>query len=549
MDLPYINERYRLIKHIAGGGMSEVYLAEEVSTGNKYAVKIIDREDGNVKELLNLKHIVAYTEKLKELNHPSIVNFNEVIDCGYTIYIVMEYVEGKSLDKVIEQYGAVSEENVLKWAAELADALNYLHSQKPPVIYRDMKPANVMLDKTGSVKIVDFEIAREEKKGQGDTAILGTRGYAPPEQYTGKTDRRSDIYALGMTMYHLITGTMPESWESCVSPRMINPLTGEGTEAVILKATSPDPDKRYQTCNEMLYDILHPENAGKEYRKKLKRKFEIFAIILILAVTTFLSSIGCFAWGSYRNNSSYEVLLARVNSAESYMYAADIYPGKADAYLRLLETYEERGTFGRTESNEFLRLYNSKKEFMKRDDCNIAFLNYRAGLMYFNYFEGESLSEKILKAYPFFRENHENMKYLKEFPEKNLSEAYYEICIFYKSFLLKSSCVKEASYSDYNEILDLLEHTEESFGNAGEYDRLLFYNSIFMFIYTERHNLAEVGYEYKKLIYFMNHIYEETSEISVRKDESVKLKNEIQENYVPYTEAVKIAYGKDQKDE
>ena len=544
MERVNINGKYRLTEYIAGGGMSDVYLAEEIKTGDIYAVKVINREGGNVKELINLKHIIEYTEKLKKLNHPSIVAFKEVIDCGYTVYIVMEYVKGISLDKVTEQYGAVQEEKVLKWSAELADALNYLHSQKPPVIYRDMKPSNVMLEDDGTVKIIDFDISREEKKGQGDTTILGTRGYAPPEQYSGKTDRRSDIYALGMTMYHLITGTMPDSWESCVRPSIINPLVSDGTEAIILKATDPDPDKRYQNCDEMLYDILHPENAGKEYRKEIRRKLNLFTVTLILTCLFSLLSAGCFVYGRISDNNAYEILTARVNSSQSYIYAAYIYPGKADAYLKLLETYEERGSFGHKESNEFLRLYNSKKEYMKRNDSRIAYLNYKAGLMYFNYYEGESFSEKILKAYPFFRENHENMKHLKDFPERNLSEAYYEICSFYKTYILKSSSVSEADFNDYSGLINTLKSTDKNIGNAEAYDRLVLYNSIFMFVYSERHNLASVNYDYESLISFLDHIYEEVKETDVRKEQSLKLKEEVQQNYVLYRDAVKKAYGR-----
>ena len=98
------------------------------------------------------------------------------------------------------------------WAMQLCDALSYLHSQNPPIIYRDMKPANVMLKPEGNIKIIDFGIAREYKEQNlADTTVLGTKGYAPPEQYSGQTDPRSDIFALGMTMHHLLTGMDPRS--------------------------------------------------------------------------------------------------------------------------------------------------------------------------------------------------------------------------------------------------------------------------------------------------------------------------------------------------
>ena len=151
---------------------------------------------------------------------------------------------------------------------QLCDALSYLHSQNPPIIYRDMKPANVMLKPEGNIKIIDFGIAREYKEQNlADTTVLGTKGYAPPEQYSGQTDPRSDIFALGMTMHHLLTGMDPRSGEAYASVRQWNPELSEGIEIIIDRCVEPAPENRYQSCTDLLYDLEHPELITRGFKK------------------------------------------------------------------------------------------------------------------------------------------------------------------------------------------------------------------------------------------------------------------------------------------
>ena len=139
---------------------------------------------------------------LSKLDHPMIVDIVDIITTDKYIYVVMDYVEGVSLDKVIREEGPQSEENVQDWTMQICDALDYLHKQDPPIIYRDMKPSNIMLRPDGYVKLIDLGVAREYKdQSKKDTIAFGTEGYAPPEQYgKAQTDPRADIYALGATM-------------------------------------------------------------------------------------------------------------------------------------------------------------------------------------------------------------------------------------------------------------------------------------------------------------------------------------------------------------
>lgn len=165
--------------------------------------------------------LIAETDTLKQLNHKYLPSITDVIDDEDTFLIVMDYIEGKSLNKVLkesmEQTGLpIGIEDVLSWGIQLCDALNYLHTREQPIVYRDLKPSNIMLRPNGEIsQLIDFGTAREFKiENIEDTTSLGTPGYAAPEQYgsqnhKGKARPQSDIYCLGATLHHLINGWNP----------------------------------------------------------------------------------------------------------------------------------------------------------------------------------------------------------------------------------------------------------------------------------------------------------------------------------------------------
>ena len=287
-----IDGKYEVLKEIGRGGMSVVYLAMDKRLNKQWAVKEIRKRGSGKNDAVVVNSLLAEANLMKRLDHPALPRIVDIIDNGITIYVVMDYIEGESLDKILKEYGAQPEEQVVAWAKQLCDALGYLHSQKPPIIYRDMKPANVMLKPEGNIKIIDFGIAREYKEQSlADTTVLGTKGYAPPEQYSGQTDGRSDIFALGMTMHHLLTGVDPRSGESYAPVRQWNPEISEGVEMIIDRCVEPAPENRYQSCADLLYDLEHPELITKGFKKKQKRKLMTFLVSLGLAVVMAVSGI------------------------------------------------------------------------------------------------------------------------------------------------------------------------------------------------------------------------------------------------------------------
>ena len=205
-----IEGKYEILKEIGRGGMSVVYLANDTHLNRNWAVKEVRKKGNGKNDEIVVNSLLAEANMVKRLDHPALPRIVDIIDNGSTIYIVMDFIEGESLDKILNEYGAQPEDKVIEWAMQICDVLSYLHSQKPPIIYRDMKPANLMLKPNGNISIIDFGIAREYKEQNlADTTVLGTKGYAPPEQYSGQTDPRSDIFALGMTMHHLLTSMEP----------------------------------------------------------------------------------------------------------------------------------------------------------------------------------------------------------------------------------------------------------------------------------------------------------------------------------------------------
>jgi serine/threonine protein kinase len=251
-----LHERYRVVRVLGKGGMGAVYLVEDVKLyGKLWAVKeLLERfiDAGDRAEAV--AQFEQEAKLLVGLRHPNLPQIVDAFEQDGRHYLVMEYVEGQTLEEMLEQApeGAFAEEQVLEWTAQICDVLNYLHSHEPPVIFRDLKPANVMITPEGRVKLIDFGVARLFDPSKGtDTLKMGTVGYAPPEQYAGQgqTTPRSDVYALGATLYELLTGDNPEAHPFVFTPvRAVNRRVSTQTSLTIDKAVQLDPNDRFPSA-------------------------------------------------------------------------------------------------------------------------------------------------------------------------------------------------------------------------------------------------------------------------------------------------------------
>lgn len=548
-----IDGKYEILREIGHGGMSVVYLAMDTHLNKQWAVKEIKKKGSGKNDEIIVNSLLAEANLMKRLDHAALPRIVDIIDNGVTIYVVMDYIEGESLDKILNEYGAQPEELVIGWAMQLCDALAYLHAQKPPIIYRDMKPANIMLKPEGNIKIIDFGIAREYKEQSlADTTVLGTKGYAPPEQYSGQTDARSDIFALGMTMHHLLTGIDPRSGEAYAPVRMWNPELSEGIELIIDKCVEPAPENRYQNCSDLLYDLEHPDLITRGYKKRQKRKVAAFMAAAGMTVVLFLTGAVCTTIAKNINNSNYEILVSPSTATalnekiDSYKRAIAIYPERTDAYMCMLEAYEDEGRFGKEENDEFLALYNANKDTFDHTTSEVAELNYKIGMMYFNYYTEEdgsySFSTRVQKAYSFFAENHNNAEIPQDFEDLNLSECYYQICSFYKNYILNGATVEEASRDNYENLFSTIENTLAGVQSAGAYNQLSLYNGIFMLLYDQRSSMVQVKMEQNEITDLMDNVYDDAKNLTVQKEQSQKLQQEIMEHYDTYRQAIIRAY-------
>lgn len=547
-----IDGKYQVLKEIGRGGMSVVYLAMDTHLNKQWAVKEILKRGSGKKDEIIVNSLLAEANMMKRLDHPALPRIVDIIDKGTTIYVVMDYIEGESLDKVLMVEGAQDEAVVIDWGKQLCDALSYLHSQKPPIIYRDMKPANVMLKPEGNIKIIDFGIAREYKEEKlADTTVLGTKGYAPPEQYSGQTDARSDIYALGMTMHHLLTDVDPRSGEPYAPVRQWNPALSEGIEVIIDKCVQPAAENRYQTCADLLYDLEHPELITKGYKRSQKRKLAAFITSAALSVVMLLTGIFCNQAAIKENNSTYEALISVMDSTSlenkisNYKQAISIYPGDPQAYVKMLEAYETEGRFGKRESDEFLAQYNAHMGSFEPESAALAELNYRAGMMYFNYYSGAgeaSFSERVQKAYSFFAANHDRVEGTEVFEDEKMSECYYQICRFYREYILDSASVKEASRDDFTELFAMIKSTMNAVDGAGAYDQLTLYNGVFMLIYDQTNDLASVNMDEQTVLSLFDGVYNKAMALNVNKAQAKEKQKEIRDHYEDYREAIERAY-------
>lgn len=545
-----IDGKYEILTEIGRGGMSVVYLAMDTHLNKQWAVKEIRKRGTGKNDEVIANSLLAEANMMKRLDHPALPRIVDIIDNGVTIFVVMDYIEGESLDKILAEYGAQPEELVVGWAKQLCDALSYLHSQKPPIIYRDMKPANVMLKPEGNIKIIDFGIAREYKEQNlADTTVLGTKGYAPPEQYSGQTDARSDIFALGMTMHHLLTGIDPRTGEPYAPVRMWNPEVSEGMEMIIDKCVRPAAEQRYQNCQDLLYDLEHPQLITRDYKKKQRRKLNGFIASVVLAVVCLISGIVCSRASVSMNNSNYDVLVSTSTASsledkiENYKRAVDIYPDRTEAYIKMIEAYEDEGRFEKSENDEFLAVYNAHKDEFDNTSVAVAELNYKIGLMYFNYYSESSdtysFSTRVQKAYAFFGENNRNAT---GFEYQKISDCYYQICSFYKKYILSTTTVEEASKENYDSLFDVIREAMEDVKDAGPYDRLTLYNGVFMLLYDQRGSMVQVHVEEDQVLSLMEEIYDGAKSLTVQKEQSQKLQKEIVDNYEKYRQAVERAY-------
>ena len=484
-----LDGKYKIISVIGQGGMSTVYLARHQRLNKEWAVKEISREYCENYEMIS-RQLVLEADILKKLNHPGLPKIIDIIEKKDVIWMVMEFIEGKTLKEVLKERGRIQETEVLSWGKQLCEVLSYLHSRTPPIIYRDLKPDNIILKKTGRLVLIDFGTAREYcyEKNSTDTTYLGTRGYAAPEQYggMGQTDERTDIYCLGVTLYSMLTGYSPEKppykiyhqqyWGENISCEI---------KEVILKCIQLEPDMRYQNCKELSYAFSQVDYKNHNFLKTEKRKVKKLIVFIVLLQISGMFSLGCKGAAHFYKEKAIAVYIESAEKSidkkkaeQYYKQALLLIPDEKAIYQSLVKYFIHPNNFSVEDASiltsvvmttckekTVLDIFKENKREGYMEFC------YEVGLGYFydmGGVTGKSASEKWFCDVVDLLDDGKKEKTFDEGKKKRVI-AYANIAKYYNTFLIngvdKSGERENKDFLDfYNElcILNQFKITERS---------------------------------------------------------------------------------------
>ncbi len=555
-----IEGKYKILDQIGKGGMSVVYRAVVERANKMWAVKVV-RKDGKNDYNIVKQNLIAEIETLKEVKHPKLPEIADIIDNEDTYIIIMDYIEGRSLEDIWREKGSQSEKNVIEWAKQLCEVLGYLHSKN--IIYRDMKPSNVMLQPNGEVTIIDFGTAKKYVVDFGDTTGLGTAGYAAPEQYggLGHTDSTTDIYALGMTMYALVTNTDPQrEYIENTSIRLKNPNLSEELDQIISKCTRRERAERYQSCAELLYDLENIEIIGQKKKKQAFTKLIMFSVSLLLsagfAVTGFLMN-------SQAKSKATDYYAQMINDAsqtsnakekiELYKQAIEISEksGDADAYLGLIQTYKSNDdditVFTEEEAEEIEKLIMNHRTELTNEENESGYIEicFEIGKMFWYHYEDENQMTRAKYAVEWFQSVVDRAE--SDYENLGLATVYMNIGIFYRDIAIK---VNEASdsgmYVDLFKNIQSLMNTVANDDEESEIVRLELLEMARNVLHQYPTRLKRDGLEKDELLSLYEQIEENLDRIYVPDDEEDKafiMKSNIKSMMNDTEEAIISAYN------
>jgi serine/threonine protein kinase len=261
--------KYKILRTIGSGGFGTVYLADDTWIDKKVALKVPHKQGVDFGELLREPRLLA------SLNHPNIVTVLTAERQDNVFFIVMEFVPGETLESIIAREGALDLTRALDYTCQVCNAVDHAHRQG--VLHRDLRPSNVLVAERGMVKVADFGTSRFLEIAAHGTTIIGSPPYMAPEQFHGRAVFASDVYSLGVTMFQMMTGTLPYDTPSPadlerlmrgelqIGPRLKNPKIPKAINDIVLKAMAPDISSRYQRASELLDDVLaarHLDQSG-----------------------------------------------------------------------------------------------------------------------------------------------------------------------------------------------------------------------------------------------------------------------------------------------
>lgn len=558
--IPRNNPRYQILKKIGQGGMSEVYLANDLQMDMMVAVKEVRTDieyDKNGRKIdLNayIQGLENECDLLKSVDHP-VLPRTLSIDRGQKIYVIMDYIDGEDMSKILKREGKLSQDQVLECALQVCDALRYLQAHNPPIIYRDLKPSNIMWKKDGGFKLIDFGTAIEFRPGQ-KYYNMGTKGFGAPEQLRRQNpvaDQRSDIYSLGATMYCLLSGKTPSVELMQEHPvREFNPTVSIGLENVIKRCVDPDPNNRYQSAAELLYALEHYDEEDASFKKKQRGKLNLFIATVALAGVMLVAGAGLLIAKTELNDQNYEALVQQ-GEEDNLLDAIDLQPTNPKAYMALLDLYEEDG-FNKEAEGVIKEKLNSTDGMAMEHNRDYIELCSKIGDMCFyayDYGDDTDLSGKLKKSVEWYERV---VKAVDEEGVKDYDTEMYKMAKnfcdmnkFFRTYLAgekTAAGVNEANASSVQDLFKTMSTCVENAKNLeNAYMKVVTGDAVCYMLNATATNMSNAGIPQDEVLGLLNQAYqlvmaEEGASQSVTKE----IINDLKVSYAGYYANITKAY-------
>ena len=542
-----VDGKYRIIAQTGKGGMSTVWLALNEAVNKQWAIKEVKKSSPSTSDQIIKQNLVTEAGILRHLKHPHLPSIVDIFNEDDTFLIVMDYIEGRTLSDILKEQGRQPQADVVDWALQICSVFKYLHGLNPPIIYRDMKPGNVMLKPDGNIMVIDFGTAREYKHESGeDTIHLGTKGYAAPEQFQDnhqQTDPRTDIYNLGATMYHLVTGKNPSKPPFKFLPiRQVDRTLSSGLESIILKCVAPDPNERYQTVDDLEFALEHYQELEVETIKQKSSAYHKWVVLGCVATILSSLSVGVRIYANSLLSNTYdeELRSARIavnqdEQVEDYISAIKLNPSNQVAYEELLEdVFLKDGNFTQEEASKLTSVVGYKQGsktiqdiFKETNQSGFENFAYKMGLAYFYYYENDG-NKQLSK--PWFEIAKDSTAI--EEKEKERAKKFYQIADYYiQSGNINKAGDTDVDYKDfYKQLMDISSDDIAKKDNIKT--ALVVYKELTFQLNTNGINFYNAGIKIEDIESQLDTIFKKTEELKSHglKDDEIELYDQIMTN-------------------
>lgn len=540
-----VDGSWEVIKQIGQGGSGTVYLVRDIELNRLLALKEVPVRNTDQGKR-QAKAVVAEVSLLKSLSHPSIPRILKMTHDEHSILIIMDYIEGYSLRSLIAKKDYIEEALIIKWGLALCDTLKYLHNRNPKVIYRDLKPHNVMLSNENHLFLMDFGISREVGPDfdYSKEDRVGTKGYAAPEMRAKNAwfDERSDIYALGRTLYFLATRNspslekLPNGQELPILPiRQYDASRSVGLEKIIEKATAYKPKDRYQSVEEMIYDLKNIDKMSEGYIRTIKRRATtIYTLFGTLVLGVFLLGSGAL-YSQMATTDAYNQAISKGKTSQdldALVSASKIMPGEVEPYLEMVKIYRSSGHFTSEDEFQLLSALQSNLPSLKGKE-GAGDLLYQIGQLYWFYYpqNGQTKSVSWFEQAKDFGVSEKNQRLL---------SIYLELGTFKKGIL--SSITDHSDSGMYKAYWNALGELSSEMGNDPQL-QLTYLQSVFDVIDSYSGGLKSDGLTLDELKSVFDKAVETLNSYVGKTDAQMKAKSELQSRVETVRNKLNTTFG------